>query len=253
MPNGNDLAGWMTAGELRLRELLDQLEVSPFRFGFWTFAYQVRGNFEIEDLDRLALILGRVQGNETGWPPWWVPGREAIRPYVHGDNLECWLGAEGFWGGPGHSDLWRASLDGSLFLARGYQSDELPEIEAGAGFEVSLPIWRVGECLKHVERFSFAICDESVPVDVQITWKGLQNRRLFRYSWWRDRIAVPETAIAQNDSVTTSLSFESGDINNHLVRIVRNLTQPLYQNFNFYPLPAGYIRRNLHFIEEGDD
>ena len=134
---------WIQESDNQLNELLTQLERSPFRDGYWIFAYCVTGDFEIPTRSELMQILRRSQGHETGWPAWWIPGREGIKPYPQGEDvIECWLGKEAIIAGPGHSDFWRASRRGLLYLARGYQEDEITE--PGTGIEVSIPVWQSG-------------------------------------------------------------------------------------------------------------
>jgi len=100
------------------------------------------------DLSDLLDILKKVKGHETGWPPWWVPTRNEIRPYVYDGLIECWLG-EGDLADPAHSDFWRASPQGMLFLLRGYQEDSAPEeFPPGTRFDLTIPIWRVRILLK---------------------------------------------------------------------------------------------------------
>jgi len=242
----------MTESEISLQERLNELDSSPFGLGYWTFSYEVGTDFAIDGLNELLEILRRVRGRETGWPPWWVPTREGIRPYPHSQRVvECWLGAEGQLGGPGHSDFWLASLDGFLFLARGYEEDEMSNIDPGTRFEVSLPIWRIGECLLHVERFSSAIVHHSVPVTVRVDWRGLQNRRLFSHDI-RDQILIPQTAIARNDNISSQQIVQSGSISAALPEIVRSLTLPLYENFDFFAPPRAYIERHLNVMRSGN-
>ena len=57
--------------------------------GSWSVSYFAMGqSLSLSDLKK---VLESTHGHETGWPPWWVPTREAIRPRVREDGIECWL------------------------------------------------------------------------------------------------------------------------------------------------------------------
>ena len=61
----------------------------------------------------------------TGWNTWWVPTRQAIKPYPSDGAIECWLGGDTSehhqeHRDADHSDFWRITPDGRAFLLRGY-------------------------------------------------------------------------------------------------------------------------------------
>ena len=122
--------------------------------GVWTASYQIIGDIQSIPLPQFKAVLDQVKGNETGWPPWWVPTRREIAPYVFNELIECWL-KDTYSVDGAHSDFWRASPSGLMFLLRGYQEDsEAKGVEPGTIFDLTLPVWRTGECLLHAERLS---------------------------------------------------------------------------------------------------
>jgi nucleoside phosphorylase len=239
---------WIEDCNIRLKGLLSRLEESPFQYGLWTFAYSVIDKIQIDSFDHLFNVLQNAQGHETGWPPWWMPTREAIRPYRHDNNIECWLGEEGGLRGPDHSDFWRASPQGYLYLARGYQEDGL--FEPGKGIEVSLPIWRIGECLLHAERFSSKVVSGPAFVNVRVDWYGLRDRKLFTHRE-PDDICIPENPFARDEYVTSQGLWSLDSLRSRLSVIVETLTRPLYQNFNMLLLPKDFISNNLERMRSG--
>src|SRR3546814_2345466 len=71
-------------------------------------------------------ILEKAVVRKTGWPPFWFPTREAIRPREVDGLVECWLAPQGDevergFNDPAHCDFWRAAPSGRMFLIRGYQ------------------------------------------------------------------------------------------------------------------------------------
>ncbi len=117
------LDNWIEASEARWQSVLKQRLPSedPWRFkhGTWSVAYAVQGNVKPLSLSAFKELLAQVQGHETGWPPWWVPTKQDITPYAFDETIECWLGDSPS-AGPDHSDFWRASPDGLMYLVRGY-------------------------------------------------------------------------------------------------------------------------------------
>lgn len=103
-----------------LRPELGEEEPSRYALGYWTFSYLFQPEIDvtIEDLDR---ALRTAQGSETGWPAWIVMDSEDLHPYAYEGVIECSLHRAGRDGA--HSDFWRASPHGRLFLLRGYQED----------------------------------------------------------------------------------------------------------------------------------
>jgi hypothetical protein len=129
-------------------------------------------------LTQFLQVLRDVKGNESGWPPWWVPTREAIEPYPHEGIIECWLKDTRF-SDAAHSDFWRASAKGMMFILRGYDEDSSPaRSQPGALLEAPLAVWHVGECLLHAERLARALADEPVQVLFHARWEGLNGRVL---------------------------------------------------------------------------
>jgi hypothetical protein len=120
------LGDWMAESRSRWSSTVGRFADEDPRYrlphGRWQAGYAVLGTFEPPSLAEFLVLLGRVQGHESGWPPWFVPGNEELRPYPMHGSVECWLG-KGASGSPGHSDFWRASPEGRLYLLRGYEED----------------------------------------------------------------------------------------------------------------------------------
>jgi hypothetical protein len=63
-----------------------------------------------------------------------------------------------------------------MFLLRGYQEDTSSKISPGKHLDLTLPVWRTGECLLHASRLARRLGTQTV--DFSMTWTGLQGREL---------------------------------------------------------------------------
>jgi hypothetical protein len=236
-------------------EKLQDEKPSRYSKGFWYVAYSIKGVSSSMGLSEFLEVLKQVRGHETGWPPWWVPSREGIAPYPYDGLAECWLTelrSDSFFGparsdvfrDSGHSDFWRASPKGMMFLLRGYQEDSDINIEPGTVVDVTLPIWRIGECLLHAERLTKVIGDQSTSVAFRAMWKGLSGRTLISWATPR-RIFFDPRGPSRQDSVTSEVTIQSDQISETLPETVRALTKPLYETFDFYDIPPTMVRDEL--------
>jgi hypothetical protein len=230
----DSLRSWDAACLDRFHELLsaELPEEKPSRYanGFWTFSYSLELP-EPTTLEALAEAMRAAKGNETGWPVWLVGQSEHLRPYPYEGVIECWIktGSDA-----AHSDFWRASPEGRLFLLRGYQEDggesEKFKYAPGQAFERKLPIWRLGECLLHVARMSKALGVPDTKAHVAAHWTGLKGRRMGEYfTGWREG---PDTAPIRQDTVQAKLSVVASEIVERLPDLVGTLSRPLYEAFS---------------------
>ncbi|MGN6665172.1 MAG: AlbA family DNA-binding domain-containing protein [Solirubrobacterales bacterium] len=243
-----DLAAWDTSGRARLDELIlqDLATETPDRFhdGTWSTAYRLVAPTEQPSPAEFLEILEAVAGHETGWPPWWVPTRDGIRPYPLDGMIECWLAEpkpdEVFRDGA-HSDLWRADPDGRMFLVRGYQEDGGPDAPDRRGvLDVTLPVWRMGECLLHAQRLAERMGSEMI--DFRVIWDGLEGRELVSLDWSRD---IHPGRICHQDSVNTLIAVEAARVGDTLPELVKAIVEPLYSSFDFFSPPEDFYGAEL--------
>ena len=141
--------------ETLVTDILSSEQPSRYSYGTWTASYAIVADISPPNLVSFLETLRKVEGHETGWPVWLVLSGDEKRPYPFDGLIECWL-ATSRQGEPAHSDFWRASPSGMMFLLRGYQEDE-EYSPAGTIFDFTIPIWRVAECLLHAERLAKAL------------------------------------------------------------------------------------------------
>jgi transcriptional regulator with XRE-family HTH domain len=246
-----NLIEWEEAGRNRLRERIarDLPDENPSRYahGTWTVAYELSEPFEQPSLTELMEILQGVAGHETGWPPWWVPTRDPIRPRPVDGLIECWIVEPGREDVPfqhlengAHSDFWRADPAGKMFLQRGYQEDGSDQYEPGEALDLTLPVWRPGECLLHAERLAARLGSERVRFMVR--WDGLEGRQLVSFNWERD---VYPGRVAAQTAVTSIVDVEAARIGETLPEILRELVEPLYAVFDFFRPPDSLYAEEL--------
>ncbi|MFQ5902412.1 MAG: helix-turn-helix domain-containing protein [Candidatus Binatia bacterium] len=244
---GRNLAGWIQGSRARweslVAERLPREKPSRYSKGVCTVAYSIIGDFQPPSLREFLDILGHVQGRESGWPPWWVASRRGIAPYSYNGLIECWL-AESRIANPAHSDFWRASPEGMMYLLRGYQEDSVPErLDPGTIFDLAIPVWRMGECLLHAERLSIALGDSLASVIFRVTWEGLARRTL---TAWADpgRLLFNDRQSRQ-DRVASEIVVSVDRISATLPEIVETLTRPLYEAFDFFTPPMSMVKEEL--------
>jgi hypothetical protein len=207
------------------------------------------------DLNEFLEVLNKVRGHESGWPPWWVPNRNEIAPYPHDQLVECWLKdlrgdifgnyRSDVFRFTGHSDFWRASPKGKMFLLRGYQEDGARNAEPGTILDLILPIWRIGECLLHADRLAKTLMgNEATTIAFRSVWTGLMGRTLVSWAEPR-RVLFLARGPSRQDTVTSERIIPSDQISETLPELVKNLTQPLYEIFDFYDIPSNVVREEL--------
>lgn len=129
-----------------------------------------------------------------------------------------------------------------MFLLRGYDEDSKSELEPGKVLDLTLHVWRVGECLLHAERLA-NVLDQSALVLFRVTWEGLSGRTL--RAWANPRRIILDRWHSRQDSVTSEVSVSVNRISSTLPEIIGNLTQPLYEAFDFFKPSPKMIEEEL--------
>lgn len=224
------------AGHERLGQLVADNrpdDAERYAHGTWSFAYEVEPMTTRPSLPDLADTMPALVSRLTGWPVWLTLGRDdplATKSYDN-DRVEFWFWSSGFGSGGSSSDLWWAERDGRLLLIRGHDEDDRldPPVQPGSEISLTIPIWRVAECLLHAQRFARAFADDDAIVHVRSTWTGLSGRALStRFDMRR---VLPGTYTALTDEHISTLSTRAGQIDASLPELAAELVRPLYKNF----------------------
>jgi transcriptional regulator with XRE-family HTH domain len=191
-------------------------------------------------------ILEKAVARFSGWPPFWLPDRDGLRPYVIDDNVECWLGdpaVNRIFSDPAHSDFWRISPKGHAYLQRGFQEDgeELPK--PGTIFDLTLPIWRAAEVLLHADRLTSVLNIRSGILNLGVRYTGLASRQLT--SWAKPQRTIFDTYRSKTDEVKLSVHVPIGKIRPNIESTVVELLGPLYEKFDFFRLSEALVHEEL--------
>lgn len=241
------LAQWDAGSMARWATLLEAFPANSYvrmPHGHYRVACVVDG--VALDLPGLREVMQRAAQHLTGWPPWWWPTRQEIAPYIHDNTIECHIAEHVANADAAHSDYWRASTSGELFIIRGYIEDALSAdrrpVQPGTAFDLTLPVWRIGECLLFIQRFAEEAGAAQSAVTVRCEWTGLQNRHLTVLS---GRRVLFDDHTSRTNTYTATITTPAERISAALPEIVRELVHPLYALFDFFQPPATLYSEEL--------
>jgi len=257
------LEKWIHASFDRWRTLTQDLpeQVGPrFPHGRYSFAYEIIGERRQIAPAQVPEVLRASVVRHTGWPPFWYPTREGISPYPIEGAVECWLGgdtqAPADSRDAAHSDFWRIHPKGFAFLLRGFQEDGMETeisggspIPAGSVFDITLPVWRIGETLLQAQRLSENLFDGPATIRFSATYEGLSGRSLTSIEHRRN---VWEGRVAQQNSITLNTHVDAQAISTNLPEIVHPLLSPLYALFDFFELSSQLVSEELSRMRAGN-
>lgn len=241
------LEAFANKSRLRWRELNNALEessASKITLGSFSFAARVVGTSRNLDARRI-LEVNESARRYTGWPALVSLHQEKTKPRLVDGCIEAWLADINF-PDVGHADFWRIDpKSGSFFLLRGFQEDSLDTARGfgkpGTRFEVTLPVWRLGEFLLRVLDIADAMYEPSYEVLVECVWDGISGRQLFSHNWRRN---VPAYTSSES-TVRTTGSFPQNVVRELLPEVVKTLTKPLYEHFEFFSPPDSFFAEEL--------
>lgn len=254
-PEPDRLADWMQLSRMRWMNLTNVLPVDTgprMPHGRCSFGYEIVGDRKQITLAQLPDVLRISVVRHTGWPPFWLPTRSGITPYPMDDAIECWIGGDTESRpellDPSHADFWRISPTGLAYLIRGYQEDALGDRQGrgtyapGKAFDLTLPVWRVGEVLLHAEQLAANLFDGAATIKFTAVYEGLAGRELVSLN---GRRVLFEGKIARQDAITLSTHVSAESIGTNLPEIVQPLLEPLYALFDFFTLPKQMVSEEL--------
>ncbi|HBH29112.1 MAG TPA: hypothetical protein DDX99_09760 [Desulfofustis sp.] len=257
------LEDWIRVGFERWHTLTQVLpeHVGPrFPHGYYNFAYEIIGERRQISPAQLPDVLRASVVRHTGWPPFWYPTREGITPYPIDGAVECWLGGDTQTPAENrdaaHSDFWRIHSEGMAFLLRGFQEDGMEvqrpgrsTILPGTAFDISLPVWRIGETLLQAQRLAENLFEGPTTIRFIATYEGLSGRALTSIDHRRH---VWESRIARQNSITLNTHVDAQAIDTNLPEIVHPLLSPLYALFDFFELSIQLVSEELSRMRGGN-
>jgi hypothetical protein len=248
------LAGWAADGMERWAALAPVDETGePLPLpGHYRVAYRLAGDGSEVAFPDLLEILSRAITRHTGWSAWWVPTREGIKPYIKDGAIECFLGREEprLIDDPAHADFWRVTPAGEALLVRGFDEDSYPErMTPRTLFDVTLPVWRIGDCMLQAGRFAAGIGRPDAEITFSVRWTGLAGRTLTHVHGSR---YIQEGRIAREDTIERVTTFRADQVGDQLPEILFAFLSPLYALFDFFPLPKSLVDEEVQRLRSGD-
>lgn len=227
-----------------LNETLASTHPGYISLGYYCFGAKIIG--KSKDISSKAILDANAAARKyTGWPAFVTIYQDLTSPKLVDGSIEAWT-AQVSYPDVGHSDFWRIDPAGFFLLLRGYQEDS-SDSQKGFGdpgklFEATLPIWRLGEFLLRVVELGKLMFEEGFEVVVGCEWHGLENRVLFVHNMRR---FIPGTYKSSQNNVKTSGQFSAAAITELLPDVVKALTIPLYEYFDFFVPPDSMYKEEL--------
>lgn len=239
------LRAFTDKAKLRWNDLNGSLEKSnpaKITLGHFSFAARVVGTSRNLD-QRNILELNQSAKRYTGWPALITLHDERTKPRLIEGCIEAWLADQA---DVGHADFWRIDAkNGNFFLLRGYQEDSLDPSRGfenpGTLFELTLPVWRLGEFLLRVLDLADAMYEPPYEVLVECEWEGIAGRHLFSINGRRH----VRSYTSAESTVRTTGSFPHNVLRELLPEAVKTLTTPLYEHFEFFVPPDTFFAEEL--------
>jgi len=242
----DNLQSFAHAARQRWEKLVANLPPdSPSRqpFGHSQQAYSLELHDPSPSLSRLRETLARAP-HTSGWPPFWVPAREPLKPVIRDGVIECWLGkpeVDRMFPDAAHTDFWQIGRGGSAYLQRGYQEDG-PDLQPGTIFDVTLPIWRTGEVLLHAAWLAREFSGSSgQKIRFSAKYTGLAGRELFSWAKPLIHIGLPQQYRARTDAVDLNIDTTVLEVEENLHSPVSRALSPLYEQFGGFGLPPQLV------------
>lgn len=216
-------------------------------------AYAISDIKDPPTLTRLKDILSRAP-KTSGWPPFWVPTKDSIKPAFQNGLLECWLGrpeADRLFTDPAHADFWQVSREGSAYVRRGFQEDG-PDLDAGNFFDLTLPIWRTAEVLRHAAWFANELgAGPDDGIRFAGRYSGLAGRELISWAKPGLRFAFDDRYRSRSDSVDLSALTSRAEIGEDIGAVVARILPPLYERFDGFVAPDTLVAGQIAEFERG--
>ena len=234
----------------RWRALVDRLPAdAPARFphGWYQIDYALVGDLRSVGLPEYEAMLRQSVPRKTGWPAFLFPARSELGPRDVDGSIECWLATPGVdrsLDDAAHGDFWRALPTGRQFLIRGYQEDGQETFPPASIFDITLPVWRLGEALLHAETLATLLRkNEAAPVAVQFRaiYKGLSGRVLRSWANPMSDLLL-EGHAARSDEAVLETTVPADDITGRLGQHLFPMIASLYERFGITGLTVSRVQ-----------
>ena len=123
-------------------------------------------------------------------------------------------------------------------------------LEPGTVLDLTLPVWRTGECLLHADRLAHRLGASAI--QLMMRWTGLRGRVLGNPAGpAHPARRIRQRYEAQRDEVITYLHVEPDHVGEDLPRLTRRLVEPLLESFDLFEPPEGFYEDELERMRSG--
>lgn len=141
------------------------------------------------------------------------------------------------------------SREGSAYVRRGFQEDG-PDLDAGNFFDLTLPIWRTAEVLRHAAWLAKQLgAGPDNGIRFAGRYSGLAGRELISWSKPGLRFALEERYRSRSDSVDLGATTSAAEIIEDFDTVVTRILQPLYERFDGFTAPQALIVGQINEFE----
>lgn len=231
---------------------------APARFpnGWYRIDYWLEGDLRTPDLAAFEGLLEQAVVRGIGWPSFWIPPPLDAHSHEVDGMIEYWRAPPRASGGysfdmPDFYDFWRAATTGRLVLMRGYVEDGQNTFPAGAIFDTTLPIWRMGEVLLHAERLASLLkktAESAVTVHFRALYTGLSGRVLRSWANPLSDLVIQGHA-ARGDEAELQAEIPAADIEGRLAEHLLPLTASLYERFGVAGLSLDRVKAEVERLK----
>lgn len=241
-------------GRARWEELASSLpadDAARLPDGFYEMGFSLVGAAPASGLADLQERLRTARRIKlTGWTPFLEMNTPEWTPYPHNRFVEAWIGRAAADRSPRtapHSDFWRASPEGKLYTIRGYSEDDVQGRAPGQWFDVTMPVWRIGEGLLFAARFAETFSDIQA-IAIRCRFTGLNGRRLVSIVGNR---GLFEHYASRTDEIVLEAQPTPDQVRDNLVEVLHQLLTPLYERFAFFRLQTTLVEQELESMIRG--
>ena len=246
------LAAFMAASAERHEALIDGASLPPTEparmpMGRYEIGFAFDGADEVPSLTSLRSRIDEAHRVKlTGWPAFLTMIRPEFGPFPSDGGIEAWLGrpvGEHFREDAAHANFWRIAPEGLLYMASGYNEDSSTDrVEPGTAFDLTLPVWRVGEAVLFARRLA-ATFEGVERIAARVRWSGLEGRALRTLTGTRGSMSYDR--VSRTGEVTSQIVTTPDQIDDTLPEVLRSLLAPVYEIFDFYDLPVRIVEEEL--------
>jgi hypothetical protein len=245
---GEKLTAFTQATRQRWNSLVANLpegDSARFPHGHYELGFEILSAKPLASLTELRSAMQQASAvKHTGWGPFALAHRAEFEPRIADGAIEAWFGppVERLLGrDPAHVDYWRANEAGRLVLLRGYEEDGQPNRKPGTCFDITLPVWRVGEAILYVGRLAELFGDE-LSFLVRCRYLGLRGRVLTHLE---GRRMLFEDRRCADYEVVLERQITRAQARDNLVEVLHALLKPLYERFAFFELSEQLVAEEV--------